>query len=173
MVTLDNNNIAEVYMWSEDLRFHDYRTWRGVWIICVSHILATAADGQELPTGWPELARCVSAFKYVPESNSWTRDVTTPKVMIGCDNTSGAGGVPAFMMPNSAHIFVVFYTNNVPLSPPMLQVYWWRPDFDRMPIPNSIVLRVWDRPTSPEYFFRTLSVWIGGRGAPWVPDGGT
>lgn len=87
------------------------------------------------------------------------------------NNIVEIGATPEFFMPNAAHVFVVFYTNNVPLSPPELQVYWWLPRFNFMPIPNSIVLRVRDRPSSSEYFFCTLSVWIGGRGAPWVQDG--
>ena len=171
LVTLDVDNIVEVYMWSDALCFSDYENRRGMWILCVSHIIATSSEGHTLPIGWQHRGRCIGLYKYCQESGAWIKDRMTPQIMTGRDNTFGVGSQPAFMMPDTSNVFVIFHANNVPLSPPQLQVFWWRPNYDRMPIPNSLVLQISDRPLSTDYFFRTLSVWIGGRGGPWVQDG--
>ena len=153
------------------MHISDYENQCAIWILCMSHITATSSESHTFPIGWKHRSRCIGLYKYCQESEAWIKDIMTSDIMTSSDNTFGVGSQPAFMMPNTSNVFVIFHTNNEPLSPPRVQVFWWRPNYDCMSIPNSIVLQIWDRPLSTNYFFYTLSVSIGRRDGPWVQDG--
>jgi hypothetical protein len=63
------------------------------------------------------------------------------------------------------------HTNSILLAPPRLQVEWWKCEFASLNVSNTWILGVWDCECSTHRRTRSVSVWLGGPGAPWTLDG--
>ena len=175
LITLDRANVASIAYWSTACELPcTHSNLLGAWVIKLCDIHTTPTPGVEFPMGFPERFRCLWVITWKFAEGAWglqgCTDLCIPR-LISLPEDPGLGRLADRTSPSSHNLFMNLFTNNIGVATPMLQVEWWVPVFDRIPIPNSWVLGVWDWPTGDMAFTRSLSSWYGGRGSPWVQDG--
>ena len=175
LITLDRSNVATIAYWSSACQLPSVDDdLLGAWIIKVCDIHTRPTSGMEYPVGFPERFRCLRIITWKFAEGEWglqgCPDLCIPR-LVSLPQEPGLGCLGERTSPSSHNLFVNLFTNNMPAGTPMLQVEWWVPVFDRIPIPNAWVLGIWDCPTGDMALTRSISSWYGGRGSPWLQDG--
>lgn len=170
LITLNCLNIASIAYWTPGLVLPRLDcNLRGAWVIKLCDIHTRPTSGEELPAGFPNHFRCMWVLVWKGMEGVWglqgSTDLWIPR-LISLPKEPGLGHMLGRTSPSTHNIFVNLFTNSIPMATPMLQVEWWVPEFDCLPIPNSWVLGIWDCPRGETAFTRTLSSWYGGRGTP-------
>ena len=175
LITLDRFNQATMAYWSPscELPRNDFNV-QGAWVIKLCDIHTTPPPGVEFPVGFPECWRCLWVITWKFAEGVWglqgCADLCVPR-LVSLPEDPGLGRLADRTSPSSHNLFVNLFMDSMRVSTPMLQVEWWVPVFDSIPIPNSWVLGIWDCPTGDMALSRTLSSWHGGRGSPWHQGG--
>lgn len=174
-ITLDRSNVTTIAFWNSACQLPAMDCdLLGAWVIKLCDIHTRPAHGMEFPVGFPGRFRCISTIMWKFAEGVWglqgCPDLCIPR-LISLPQVPGLGCLADRTSPSSHNIFVNVFAYGMPVATPVLQVEWWVPVFDRLPIPNAWVLGIWDCPTGDLAFTRTMSSWYGGRGSPWLQDG--
>lgn len=175
LITLDRSNVATVAYWSSACQLPSVDIdLLGAWVIKLCDIHTMPTPGMEYPVGFPERFRCLRVITWKFAEGVWglqgCPDLCIPR-LISLPQEPGLGCLAERTSPSSHNLFVNLFANNMPGATPMLQVEWWVPVFDQIPIHNAWVLGIWDCPTGNMALTRSISSWHGGRGSPWLQDG--
>ena len=175
LVTLDRSNVATIAYWSSACQLPSVDLdLLGAWVIKLCDIHTRPTPGMEYPVGFPERFRCLRVITWKFAEGVWglqgCPDLCIPR-LISLPQEPGLGCNTERTSPSSHNLFVNLFAHDMPAGTPMLQVEWWVPVFDQLPIPNAWVLGIWDSPTGELAWTRSISSWYGGRGCPWLQDG--
>ena len=175
LITLDRSNVAAIAYWSSACQLPSPDLdLLGAWVIKLCDIHLWPTPGMEYPVGFPTRFRCLRVITWKFAEGVWglqgCPDLCIPR-LISLPHEPGLGCLAGHTSPSSHNLFVNLFAHNMPAGTPMLQVEWWVPVFELIPIPNAWVLGIWDSPAGELVRTRSISSWYGGRGSPWLQDG--